>query len=350
MDTNMRYRRLGATDIEVSELGLGTMMFGEQTTETDAHRLLDIACDAGVNFIDTAEMYPVPPRANTAGDSETIVGNWLKRRGRRAAVILATKATGPGVHLPHIRGGVSTHAAAHLRAALDESLRRLQTDYIDLYQLHWPARPTNIFGQLGYKPAQREDPPDLESSLRTLADFVSAGKVRQVGLSNETPWGLMSFLGLAERNGLPRIVSIQNPYNLLNRSFEVGLAEIADRESTGLIAYSPLAFGTLTGKYLANERPQPGRLDLYDRFVRYNNDRGTAAVHAYVELAAEFAMDPAHLAISFILSRRYATSVLLGATTESQLRHNLASISYPLSKAMLKAIDRIHSQIPNPCP
>jgi aryl-alcohol dehydrogenase-like predicted oxidoreductase len=216
--------------------------------------------------------------------------------------------------------------------------------------LHWPDRPTNTFGQLGYKPAQNEAEPHLEGTLRALAEFVQDGKVRCIGLSNETPWGLMTFLACAREFDLPRVVSIQNPYNLLNRTFEIGLAEIADRERTGLLAYSPLGFGTLSGKYLDGARPQGARISRYDRFVRYTKPLGVAATSKYVELAAEFGIDPVHMAISFVLSRRYVTSVLIGATTEMQLRHNLDSIRFPLSKALLKAIDNIHMQVPNPCP
>ncbi len=346
----MDHRQLGQTDLKVGELALGTMTFGEQNTEAEAHRQLDIALDAGVNLIDTAEMYPVPPMESSWGLSETYIGTWFKRSGHRHKVVLATKATGPGVHLPHIRGGQSTHSAANLSAALDGSLRRLQTDFIDLYQLHWPDRPTNTFGQLGYKPAQAEVPPKLEDALRALDSFISAGKVRHIGLSNETPWGVMSFIQLAERCGLARMVSIQNPYNLLNRSFEVGLAEIADREHAGLLAYSPLGFGTLTGKYAGGARPANARISRFSRFVRYTNEQGLAATARYVELAREFDLDPAHMAISFILSRRYVTSAIIGARTEAQLHHNLASVRYPLPKELLKAIDKIHAQIPNPCP
>jgi len=346
----MRYRPLGQTGIEVSELALGTMTFGEQNSERDSHRQLDVAMDLGINFIDTAEMYPVPPKSDTCGLSETYIGSWLKRRGRRDDIVLATKATGPGAHLPHIRGGKSEHNAQHLAEALEGSLKRLQTDYVDIYQLHWPDRATNTFGQLGYKPAQREEHPRIEATLRALADFIAAGKVRHIGLSNETPWGLMSFLGAAREFGLPRVASIQNPYNLLNRSFEVGLAEMADREQVGLLAYSPLGFGTLTGKYANGARPPGARLSLYDRFVRYTKEQGVAATSQYVDLARQFEIDPAHMAISFILSRRYVTSAITGATSEGQLRHNLESPQFPLSKELLKAIDNIHATVPNPCP
>ena len=346
----MDHRQLGQTDLRISELALGTMTFGEQNTEAEAHRQLDIALDAGVNLIDTAEMYPVPPIESSSGLGETYIGTWFKRSGHRNKIVLATKATGPGVHLPHIRGGQSTHSAEHLSAALDGSLRRLQTDFVDLYMLHWPDRPTNTFGQLGYKPAQAEVQPNIEASLRALDSFITAGKVRYIGLSNETPWGLMSFIHLAERCGLARVVSIQNPYNLLNRTFEVGLAEIADRERVGLLAYSPLGFGTLSGKYADGARPAGARISRYSRFVRYTTEQGLAATARYLELARQFDIDPVHMAISFILSRRYVTSAIIGATSEAQLQHNLASVRFPLPKELLKAIDKIHAQIPNPCP
>lgn len=346
----MQTRQLGQTGIEVSVLALGTMTFGEQNTELDAHRQLDLAVAAGINFIDTAEMYPVPPKAATYGLSEAFIGTWLRRRGKRDDIVLATKAAGPGAHLPYIRGGESEHNATNLVQALEGSLRRLQTDHVDLYLLHWPDRATNTFGQLGYKPAQREEQPRIEATLRALSDLLAAGKIRHIGLSNETPWGLMSFLSLAREFDLPRIVSIQNPYNLLNRSFEVGLAEIADREQVGLLAYSPLAFGTLTGKYANGARPAGARISRYGRFVRYTNERGVAATAKYVDLARQFDIDPAHMAISFILSRRYLTSAIIGATSAEQLRHNLNSLEFPVSKEMLKAIDKIHAQNPDPCP
>ncbi len=346
----MQYRQLGQTGVEVSALALGTMTFGEQNTEAEAHRQLDLAVDAGVNFIDTAEMYPVPPRAQTCGLTETYIGTWLNRRRNRGDIVLATKATGPGVHVAHIRNGGSGHTAKNLKQAVEGSLERLRTDYVDLYQLHWPDRATNLFGQLGYKPAQREEDPRIEETLRALSALVEEGKIRYVGLSNETPWGLTTFLALAREYDLPRVVSIQNPYNLLNRSFEVGLAEIADREKTGLIAYSPLAFGTLTGKYADGARAPDGRITLFDRFVRYTTDQGVAATAQYIALARRLEVEPAHMAISFILSRRYVTSAIIGATNEDQLRHNLDSLRFPPSKEMLKAIDRIHARIPNPCP
>ena len=346
----MQQRMLGTSDIEVSELALGTMTYGEQNSERQSHKLLDIAFECGINFIDTAEMYPVPPRAESAGRSESIIGSWLKKRAKRDELVLATKATGPGVHVAHIRNAKLDFEHSSLEQAIDASLRRLGTDYIDLYLLHWPERATNFFGQLGYKPAQREEPSTVERTLIGLDRAVLSGKIRAVGLSNETPWGLMSFINCARRLNLAPIVAIQNPYNLLNRSFEVGLAEVSDRENTSLLAYSPLAFGTLTGKYAKAPHGPDARLNRYSRFLRYTNDNGIAATEKYLDLARQSGVDPAHMAISFILTRRYVSSVLLGATTEEQLRHNLQSTEISLSKQQLKAIDKIHTQIPNPCP
>ena len=346
----MEYRVLGTSELKVSALALGTMTFGEQNTEIQVHQQLDIAAAAGINFIDTAEMYPVPPRAQTAGQSEVLIGKWLRQRGGRERFVISSKAAGPGVHLPHIRSGHSTHTAAHLTAALDGSLRRLQTDYIDLYQLHWPDRATNMFGQLGYKPAQRAEQPRIEESLRALSEFVAAGKVRYLGLSNETPWGMLAFLRSAAAFDLPRMVSIQNPYNLLNRSFEIGLAEIAHRERVSLLAYSPLGFGVLSGKYARAEDSAAARLNRYKRFVRYTNAQGNAATEAYLAVAKEFDIDPSHMAISFILNRPYVASAIIGATDEKQLRHNIDSLRYPASKELLKALDKIHTRFPNPCP
>ena len=259
----MEYSRLGRTEIMVSRVCLGTMTFGEQNTEAEAHRQLDMAVAAGVTFIDTAEMYSFPARAETSGRSEIIIGNWMKARAMRDKVIVATKITGPAPRFPYIRGGDLRFDRAHIEAAVDGSLERLQTDYVDLYQLHWPERNTNFFGRLGYEHEDDDPFTPLEEVLGVLADLVRAGKVRCIGLSNETPWGVMKFLALAEANGLPRMVSVQNPYNLLNRVFDVGLAEAAIREDCGLFAYSPLAFGVLSGKYLGGVKPPGARLTLF---------------------------------------------------------------------------------------
>ncbi|WP_043529165.1 NADP(H)-dependent aldo-keto reductase [Litchfieldella xinjiangensis] len=343
----MQIRPLGDTGIEVSRLCLGTMTFGEQNSESEAHEQLDRAVAFGINFIDTAEMYPVPPMAETQGRTEQYIGTWLKARGSRDDLILATKAAGPG--MSHIRGGPRL-TRDHLQRAIDTSLKRLQTDYIDLYQLHWPDRSTNFFGKLGYVPDDNEDATPLEETLSALKELVDAGKVRAIGLSNETPWGVMRSLHLAETLGLPRVASIQNPYNLLNRSFEVGLAEIAHRERVGLLAYSPLAFGMLSGKYLDGARPPKGRLTLYERFKRYTSDLADEATRAYVGIAREHGLDPSQMALAYVNSRPFLTSNIIGATTMAQLETNLASESLKLDQEVLDAIEAVHQRIPNPSP
>ncbi len=343
----MQIRPLGNTGIDVSRLCLGTMTFGEQNTEAEAHAQLDRAVAFGVNFIDAAEMYPVPPKAETQGLTESYVGSWLKGRQSRDDVVIATKAAGPGIK--HIRGGPRL-TRAHLHEAIDASLARLNTDYVDLYQLHWPDRSTNFFGRLGYTHDEDEQATDLEETLSALKELVDAGKVRAVGLSNETPWGVMRCLQLAESLGLPRVASIQNPYNLLNRTFEVGLAEIAHREQVGLLAYSPLAFGVLSGKYLDGARPPGARLTLWDRFSRYSSDQAIDATRAYVELAREHALDPAQMALAYVNSRSFLTSNIIGATTMEQLESNLASESLVLADDVIEGIEAIHHRLPNPSP
>ncbi|WP_417068308.1 NADP(H)-dependent aldo-keto reductase [Niveibacterium terrae] len=349
----MQYRPLGRTGLEVSAICLGTMTWGEQNTEADAHAQIDCALAAGVNFIDTAEMYPVPPRPETQGLTERYLGTWLAKSGKRDRIILASKVVGPvrKPHNPrHIRGGVNPLDRANLEAALDASLRRLNTDYLDLYQLHWPDRSTNTFGQLGYQHVKGEDTTPIEETLAVLADFVKAGKVRHVGVSNETPWGLSRYLNLAETRGLPRVASIQNPYSLLNRTFEIGLSEIALREEAGLLAYSPLGFGVLSGKYLDGARPAGARLSLFERFQRYSSENTGRAVAAYVDLARRHGLDPAQMALAFVTSRDFVTSNIIGATTLEQLESNLASADLALSAELVAGIEAIHQRIPNPAP
>ncbi|MGY4878924.1 NADP(H)-dependent aldo-keto reductase [Vreelandella aquamarina] len=343
----MQTRPLGKTGMEVSRLCLGTMTFGEQNTEAEAHEQLDRAVAFGINFIDTAEMYPVPPQANTQGLTERYIGSWLKQRSTRDDVIIASKVTGPG--LDHIRGGPRL-TRDHIHQAIDASLARLNTDYIDLYQLHWPERKTNFFGKLGYTHHEDDDATPLEETLSALKELVDAGKIRAVGLSNDTPWGVMKSLELSDRLDLPRVASVQNPYNLLNRTFEVGLAEIAHREDVGLLAYSPLGFGVLSGKYLHGARPPKGRLTLFERFSRYTSPEAETATQAYVELAQQHGLDPAQMALAFVNTRSFLTSNIIGATTMEQLESNLASESLKLDDEVLDAIDSIHHQMPNPCP
>ncbi len=345
----MQTRKLGNTDIDVSLICLGTMTWGEQNTESEAFEQLDYATGAGVNFIDAAEMYPVPPRAETQGLTEQYLGNWLARRGRRDDLVIASKVAGPGNGLTYLRNGPRL-TRTHIREACEASLKRLQTDYIDLYQVHWPDRSTNFFGQLGYQPNPEESSTPIEETLEALDELVREGKIRQIGLSNETPWGTMEYLRLAREKGWPRAVSIQNPYNLLNRSFEVGMAEIAHREQAGLLAYSPLAFGMLSGKYLGESWPEKGRLTLFERFKRYSNSRGMAATRAYVELAREHGLSPVELALAFVNSRSFVTSNIVGATTMAQLQENIGSEAITLDQEVLDAIEALHTEFTYPCP
>ncbi|MGE8496205.1 MAG: NADP(H)-dependent aldo-keto reductase [Pseudomonas sp.] len=345
----MNYRTLGRTDLNVSALCLGTMTWGEQNVASEAFAQIERAKAYGINFIDTAEMYPVPPRAETYSKTEQIIGEYFKTRGDRADWILATKIAGPGNGITHIRDGQLKFNRQHIVAALDASLKRLQTDWIDLYQMHWPERPTNFFGQLGYRHQETDFTP-LEETLSVLEEQVKAGKIRHIGLSNETPWGAMKFLQLAESRGLPRAVSIQNPYNLLNRSFEVGLAEVAIREQCGLLAYSPLAFGMLSGKYEGGARPANARISLFSRFTRYTNPQTESACSQYVALARQHGLDPAQMALAFVTAQPFVTSNIIGATTLEQLESNLTSSELTLSEEVLAGIEAIHKAQPNPAP
>ena len=345
----MEYRQLGRSDLQVSALCLGSMTWGEQNSEAEGFAQIDRAKACGINFLDTAEMYPVPPRRDTYGATERIIGNYFKARGDRADWVLASKVAGPGNGIDYIRGGQLKHNRQHIVAALDDSLKRLQTDWIDLYQLHWPERSTNFFGQLGYR-HQEQDFTPLQETLEVLGEQVKAGKIRHIGLSNETAWGTMKYLQLADQLGLPRAVSIQNPYNLLNRSFEVGLAEVAMREQCGLLAYSPLAFGMLSGKYENGARPANARITLFSRFARYTNPQAIAACSRYVTLAREHGLDPAQMALTFVTRQSFVTSNIIGATSLEQLESNLGSLSLELSDELLDAIEAIHREQPNPAP
>ncbi|GAB3376286.1 NADP(H)-dependent aldo-keto reductase [Spongiibacter taiwanensis] len=344
----MKYRTLGTSQISVSELCLGTMTWGEQNTQEQAFEQLDYALSRGINFIDTAEMYPVPPKASTQGQTEIILGEWFRQCGRRADVVLATKAAGPG-HA-HIRDGKGLNRDAVLRA-IEGNLARLQTDHIDLYQIHWPNRSANFFGQLGYTHADGGDAEaELHDILGALAELVAQGVVNQVGISNETPWGLMTYLRLAAQYDLPRVASIQNPYNLLNRTFEIGLAEMAIREKVGLLAYSPMAFGVLSGKYRHGQRPADGRITLFERFQRYAKPEAVAATEQYCQLAERHQLDPAQLALAFVTRQPFVTSNIIGATTMDQLKANIDSADLVLSDEVLAEINTIHQAQPNPAP
>jgi aryl-alcohol dehydrogenase-like predicted oxidoreductase len=347
----VEYRQLGRSELSLSLIGLGTMTFGEQTTEAEAHAQIDYALERGVNFIDAAEMYPVPPRAETQGRTEQYIGSWLRRSGRRRDVILATKAAGPADNargVEYLRGGRTRHNLACLEEALHDSLRRLQTDYVDLYQLHWPDRSANRFGQLGYRHVDDERPVPIEETVAALTALVRSGKVRHVGVSNETPWGLAQYLKAADR-GLARIVSIQNPYSLLNRGFEVGLAEFAIREQLSLIAYSPLAFGTLSGKFLDGARPPAARVTRWTRFARYSGEAAQRATAEYVAVARRHGLDPAQMAIAFVMAQRFVASTLIGATTMGQLQTNLASGALRLPAEVLDELEQVQRRNPNPC-
>jgi len=346
----MDYRRLGRTDLTVSSICLGTMTWGTQNTEAEGHEQMDYALEQGVNFFDTAEMYPTPYESALRGRTEEIIGSWFKSRGTRDRVIVATKSLGPGEKFSDVRGG-PRFTKRQLHQAVDESLQRLQTDVIDLYQLHWPERPTNCFGKLGFDwPADDGDWTSVEETLEALQDLIDAGKIRHAGLSNETAWGTMRFLTHAEAGRGPRVVSVQNPYSLLNRSFEAGLGEVAVREDCGLLAYAPIAAGVLTGKYLHGAQPEGARLTLYPQNSRYRKEQGLKAVEAYVELAERHGLDPAQMAIAYVLSRPFTTSAIIGATKMSQLESNIAAKDLRLSDQVLEELEEIHKVYTYPCP
>jgi aryl-alcohol dehydrogenase-like predicted oxidoreductase len=345
----MQIRPLGTSPLAVPSLCLGTMTFGQQTGEADAHAQLDLAMERGINFIDTAELYAVPPRAETYGATETIVGKWLARQPRDR-IIVATKVAGGGRGITHIRDGNLAYDRKTIRAALEASLRRLQTDYVDLYQLHWPARNQALFGQWQYDPTKERESTPIRETLEVLAELVQEGKLRAVGLSNEYPWGVMQFVRYADEFGLPRVASIQNAYNLVNRVFESGLTEVCHREKIGLLAYSPLAFGHLSGKYL-DDPAAPGRVNLFKGFgQRYEKPGLASAVAAYRELAREHGLTPVQLALAFVHSRWFVTSTILGASCLAQLRENLDACAVELSPAVLAQIDALHLLHTNPAP
>ncbi|MBH0237825.1 aldo/keto reductase [Methylobrevis albus] len=349
----MDLRRLGRTDIRVSSICLGTMTFGEQNTEAEGHTQLDLAADRGVNFLDAAELYPVPPKPDTQGRTEEIVGSWLKARGNRDKMIVATKVVGRTA-MTWFRddGSPGRLDRRQIEEAVEKSLRRLGTDYIDLYQLHWPDREVASFGSNAARFVPLAPAPDetsIEETLAVLADLVTAGKIRHIGLSNETAWGTMRFVSAAERGVGPRVVSIQNAYNLVNRSFEVGLAEVAMREQVGLLAYSPLAQGYLTGKYENGALPAGSRKQLFNRLQRYEKPGAAAAFTTYIKIARDFGLDPALFANAYVTSRPFVTSNIIGATSIAQLEVALASAEVVVTAEMEAAVDAAHQLIGNPC-
>ena len=345
----MNYKNLGNTDLKVSTICLGTMTWGEQNTQEEGFDQMDYALDKGVNFWDTAELYSVPPKPETFGRTEIIIGNWFKKTKKRKEVILATKVCGP--MRAYVRGGGYQYSKKNITEAIEGSLKRLQTDYIDLYQLHWPERDTNMFGRLGYEHTEKEDWNKFEDILETLQKFIDNGKIRYLGLSNETPWGVNKFLELASKKKLPRMMSVQNPYNLLNRTYEVGLAEISVREKIGLLAYSPLAIGYLTGKYMNNQIPKKSRLDHdSDFWTRYNKPNTEKAVKAYYDIAKKYNIDMAQMSLKFCEIQPFTTSVIIGATTLEQLKTNVESVNVNLEKDVIKEINDVQKTYPNPCP
>ena len=345
----MNYKKLGNTDIEVSTICLGTMTWGEQNTQEDGFEQMNYALDQGVNFWDTAELYAIPPKKNTYGKTEEIIGNWFKNTKNREKVILATKISGPG--LSWIRGGGNQYDDKNLNEAVNESLKRLKTDYIDLYQLHWPERNSNFFGKLGYKHEDKNEWNKFEEILYSLDKIIKSGKVRYVGLSNETAWGLSKFLEISQTKSLPKMLSVQNPYNLLNRTYEVGLAEISIREKSGLLAYSPLAFGFLTGKYRNKQLPENSRMKLFgEKFVRYKTENGQLAIEKYYDIANKHGLDFAQMSLKFCEVQPFVTSVIIGATTMDQLKINIESVNVNLEEDVIKDINEVQKTYPNPCP
>lgn len=346
----MKYGFIPRTNIRVSKICLGTMTWGRQNSEEQAHEQMDYALEQGVNFFDTAELYPIPPKKEFYALTEEYIGNWFKKTGNRDKVVLATKIAGPADFTKYIR--TTGFSKDSIISALEGSLKRLQTDYVDLYQLHWPERNTNFFGQRGFNADKDDEWEDnIHQVLNTLAELIKAGKICHVGLSNETPWGTMRYLEESKvHQHLPRMLTVQNPYSLLNRTFETGMSEVAIREKIGLLAYSPMAFGVLSGKYLDAVKPRKGRLTLFPHYARYSGKTATEATKKYQELAKANGLSLAQMALAFVNSRKFLTSNIIGATTMEQLKENIGSISIELSAEVLSGIEQIHGAIPNPAP
>jgi aryl-alcohol dehydrogenase-like predicted oxidoreductase len=344
----MNYKNLGNTDLKVSTICLGTMTWGEQNTQNEAFEQMDFALDQGVNFWDTAELYAVPPRKETYGYTEEIIGNWFEKTKKRDEVILATKVAGPA--RDYLRNGENSFVGTNLETALNNSLKRLKTDYVDLYQLHWPERKVNNFGRLGYV-HQENDWNQFEDVLEELNKYIDQGKIRHIGLSNETPWGTMSFLKLSKDKNLPRMMSIQNPYSLLNRSYEVGLAEVSIREEIGCLSYSPLASGYLSGKYRNKKFPKGSRMERdFDFWTRYRKPNTEEAVELYYNISKKHNLDMSQMSIKFCEIQDFMTSVIIGATTMEQLKTNIESVNVNLSDDVIKEINHVQKIYPNPCP
>ena len=345
----MKFKKLGNTDLDVSLICLGTMTWGTQNSEKEAFEQMDYSLDQGVNFFDTAELYSVPPTADSYGKTETMIGNWFEKRKNRNKIILATKIAGPG--LDWIRDGKKSYNEKNLTEAIDGSLKRLKTDYIDLYQLHWPERSTNTFGRREYTINKNEgDWNDFENVLEALKKFIKSGKIRHIGVSNETPYGLSKYLELSKHKNLPRMVSVQNPYSLVNRTYEVGMSEISIREKCGLLVYYPLASGALSGKYRNGQMPKNARITLFKGWERMINPLAMKAYEEYYKLATENNITMVQLAQAFVNSRPFVTSNIIGATTMDQLKENIGSIDIKLTEEILEKINVIHNNNPNPAP
>lgn len=345
----MKYTNLPHTDIKVSKICLGTMTWGNQNTQDEGFAQMDMALDKGVNFFDVAELYPVPATVDTYAETERIIGNWFTKTDNRDKVVLATKIAGPGDYTAHIR--TTGFSKAALNEAVDKSLKRLQTDYIDLYQLHWPERATNTFGIRDYTRNDNDRWEDnFNEVLVNLDEIVKSGKVRQIGISNEKAWGTMRYLDESKQNNLPRPITIQNAYSLLCRTFEGDLAEVSHRENIGLLAYSPMAFGVLSGKYIKGTAADNARLKLFPRFARYSGEQATEATKRYLQIAEDNGMTLAQMALAFVNQRPFVTSNIIGATNTKQLEENIDSINITLSDDVLNAINEVHAAIPNPAP
>jgi len=345
----MNYKKLGNTDLKVSTICLGTMTWGEQNTQDEGFEQMNYALDQGVNFWDTAEIYSIPPKPETFGDTEKIIGNWFEKNKKRDQVILASKVCGP--MREYVRGGGNQFGEKNITAALEGSLKRLKTDYIDLYQLHWPERKTNFFGKLGYEHDDSDEWTKFEDILGSLKKFIDQGKIRHVGLSNETAWGLSKYLELSRDKSLPRMLSVQNPYNLLNRTYEIGLAEMSVKEQAGLLAYSPLACGYLSGKYRNNQLPKNSRIERDASFwTRYQKPNMNVAVEAYYEISKKYKLDMSQMSLKFIEIQPFVTSVIIGATTMEQLKTNIESVNIILTDEIINKINEIQNIYPNPCP
>ena len=344
----MNYKKLGNTDLDVSTICLGTMTWGEQNTQDEAFEQMNYSLENGVNFWDTAELYAVPPKKETYGYTEEIIGNWFEKTKKRDQVILASKVAGPSRN--YLRNGENSFTGPNLESALEDSLKRLKTDYIDLYQLHWPERNVNNFGKLSYV-HKENNWNQFEDVLGELNKYIDKGKIRYIGLSNETPWGVMNYLKVSKEKNLPRMMSIQNPYSLLNRSYEIGLSEVSIREEIGCLAYSPLASGYLTGKYRNNNFPKGSRMERdFDFWTRYRKPNTEKAIELYYKISEKYGLDMSQMSLKFCEIQDFMTSVIIGATTMEQLKTNIESVNIKLTDDVIKEINNVQTIYPNPCP